>query len=30
MTAVLRYLERIDARAAAIARERYGCLTPWQ
>jgi erythromycin esterase-like protein len=30
ITAVLRYLERTDARAAAIARERYGCLTPWQ
>jgi erythromycin esterase-like protein len=30
IAAVLRYLDRIDPRAAAIARERYGCLTPWQ
>lgn len=28
--AVLDYLDRIDPKAAAIARERYGCLTPWQ
>ena len=28
--AVLRYLDRVDAQAAARARERYGCLTPWQ
>jgi protein-L-isoaspartate(D-aspartate) O-methyltransferase len=27
---VLRYLDDVDAGAAAIARERYGCLTPWQ
>ncbi len=27
---VLRYLDDVDADAAAIARERYGCLTPWQ
>ena len=26
---VLDYLERIDPAAAAIARERYACLTPW-
>ncbi|MBY5704490.1 protein-L-isoaspartate(D-aspartate) O-methyltransferase [Rhizobium leguminosarum] len=28
--AVLDYLDRVDPRAAAVARERYGCLTPWQ
>lgn len=28
--AVLAYLERTDPAAAAIARQRYGCLTPWQ
>jgi len=28
--AVLEYLDRVDPDAAAIARERYGCLTPWQ
>jgi erythromycin esterase-like protein len=28
--AVIDYLERVDPAAAAIARERYGCLTPWQ
>lgn len=28
--AVLDYLDRVDPQAAAIARERYGCLTPWQ
>lgn len=28
--AVIGYLERIDPAAARIARERYGCLTPWQ
>jgi len=27
---VLDYLDRIDPATAAIARERYGCLTPWQ
>ncbi len=27
---VLRYLDDRDAEAAAVARERYGCLTPWQ
>ena len=30
IAAVLDYLDRIDPRAAAVARERYGCLTPWQ
>ncbi len=28
--AVLVYLDRTDAGAAARARRRYGCLTPWQ
>jgi protein-L-isoaspartate(D-aspartate) O-methyltransferase len=27
---VLKYLDDIDPAAAAVARERYGCLTPWQ
>jgi protein-L-isoaspartate(D-aspartate) O-methyltransferase len=27
---VVRYLDRIDPALAATARERYGCLTPWQ
>ena len=27
--AVIDYLEETDAEAAAIARERYGCLMPW-
>src|SRR3546814_3940166 len=27
--AVLDYLDRIDPEAAKIARQRYGCLTPW-
>jgi erythromycin esterase-like protein len=27
--AVIDYLDGIDADAAALARERYGCLTPW-
>jgi protein-L-isoaspartate(D-aspartate) O-methyltransferase len=30
IVAVLEYLDRVDPEAAAIARERYGCLTPWQ
>lgn len=28
--AVLAYLDEHDPEAAAVARERYGCLTPWQ
>lgn len=28
--AVLAYLDRVDPKAARIARNRYGCLTPWQ
>jgi len=27
---VLDYLDRHDPEAAQVARERYGCLTPWQ
>lgn len=27
---VLRYLDRVDPKAAAVARVRYGCLTPWE
>ncbi|HTK34254.1 MAG TPA: protein-L-isoaspartate(D-aspartate) O-methyltransferase [Caulobacteraceae bacterium] len=27
--AVLAYLDRVDPEAAGVARERYGCLTPW-
>jgi protein-L-isoaspartate(D-aspartate) O-methyltransferase len=27
---VVRYLDRVDPIAARSARERYGCLTPWQ
>jgi protein-L-isoaspartate(D-aspartate) O-methyltransferase len=27
---ILDYLDRIDPAAAHIARERYGCLTPWE
>ncbi len=27
---VLDYLDDVDPEAARIARERYGCLTPWQ
>src|SRR5215204_4847780 len=28
--AVVNYLDRVDPNAAAAARRRYGCLTPWQ
>jgi len=28
--AVLAFLDEHDPEAAAVARERYGCLTPWQ
>jgi erythromycin esterase-like protein len=28
--AVIDYLDRTDPQAAKVARERYGCLTPWQ
>ncbi len=27
--AVIDYLDRVDPEAAAVARRRYGCLTPW-
>ncbi|MDP8993603.1 MAG: protein-L-isoaspartate(D-aspartate) O-methyltransferase [Pseudomonadota bacterium] len=27
--AVIDYLDEVDPEAAAIARQRYGCLTPW-
>ena len=30
IAAVLDYLDEVDPDAAAVARERYGCLTPWQ
>ncbi len=30
IAAVLSYLDEVDPEAARIARERYGCLTPWQ
>jgi protein-L-isoaspartate(D-aspartate) O-methyltransferase len=30
ISTVLRYLDEIDPPSAAVARERYGCLTPWQ
>jgi protein-L-isoaspartate(D-aspartate) O-methyltransferase len=28
--AVIGYLDKTDPEAARVARERYGCLTPWQ
>ena len=28
--AVLKYLDEVDPETARVARERYGCLTPWQ
>ena len=28
--AILKYLDDVDPELARIARERYGCLTPWQ
>jgi erythromycin esterase-like protein len=30
IAAVIDYLDRFDPDAAAVARHRYGCLTPWQ
>ncbi len=27
---VLNYLDQVDPQSAKVARERYGCLTPWQ
>ena len=29
MAGVLEYLDKVDPRAAAEARERYACLAPW-
>ena len=28
--AILKYLDDVDPEVARVARERYGCLTPWQ
>src|ERR1700730_7175931 len=28
--AVIDYLDKVDPEGARVARERYGCLTPWQ
>jgi erythromycin esterase-like protein len=30
IAAVLEYLDKVDSEAAGVARQRYGCLTPWQ
>lgn len=30
IAALLTYLDEVDPQAAIVARERYGCLTPWQ
>lgn len=30
IAAVLAYLGKVDPEAAALARKRYGCLSPWQ
>jgi erythromycin esterase-like protein len=30
INAVLRYLDEVDPKAASEARDRYGCLSPWQ
>jgi erythromycin esterase-like protein len=30
IAAVLDYLDNVHPKAAAVARKRYGCLTPWQ
>jgi erythromycin esterase-like protein len=30
IAAVLEYLDKVDPEAAGVARQRYGCLTPWQ
>jgi len=27
---ILRYLDEVDPATASLARQRYGCLTPWQ
>jgi len=30
IAAVLAYLDKVDPQAARVARQRYGCLMPWQ
>ena len=30
IAAVLRYLDQVDPETAAVARRRYGCLSPWE
>jgi len=30
INSIINYLEHVDAQTAAIARLRYGCLTPWE
>jgi protein-L-isoaspartate(D-aspartate) O-methyltransferase len=30
IAAVLEYLDRVDPETARLARDRYGCLSPWQ
>ncbi len=30
IAAVLAYLDKVDPKAATVARQRYACLTPWQ
>jgi protein-L-isoaspartate(D-aspartate) O-methyltransferase len=30
IAAVLQYLDAVDPKTAAVARHRYGCLTPWE
>ncbi|MEW5804310.1 MAG: protein-L-isoaspartate(D-aspartate) O-methyltransferase [bacterium] len=30
IAAVLRYLDSVDSETARIARQRYGCLSPWE
>jgi protein-L-isoaspartate(D-aspartate) O-methyltransferase len=30
IAAVLAYLDKVDPKAAVVARQRYACLTPWQ
>jgi erythromycin esterase-like protein len=30
IASVLQYLDKVDPATAQVARERYGCLTPWQ
>jgi protein-L-isoaspartate(D-aspartate) O-methyltransferase len=30
IAAVLEYLDKVDPEAARVARQRYGCLMPWQ